>query len=332
MRRLSTDTAEFSELLEELLVPETWCFRDPLAFRHLSRFLDAWRSENRGTIRLLSVGCSTGEEVYSLAMALREAGFRPTQFFILGTDLSRRSLEVARKGALSLRSFREPEASIVALRDRWCECLGESWRVRDELRTGVEFQWGNLAEAGFLAGEAPFQVVFCRNVMIYFHSGARRVSIGHLRRLLNVDGFLCSAPAEARIFTQAGFVSSGGECPFAFARPDEHWESREAVAIATRVQGNLHHFSDARGRWSPGFSRPKPWPQLSPPLARARRKACWSRGFGRLKRGLQHTSPRDTGEAGIPLQAAEAGTPTLVPARKRGGRSVDPEGRTAGSR
>ena len=97
-RRLSTDTAEFSELLEELLVPETWCFRDPLAFRHLSRFLDAWRSENRGTIRLLSVGCSTGEEVYSLAMALREAGFRPTQFFILGTDLSRRSLEVARKG------------------------------------------------------------------------------------------------------------------------------------------------------------------------------------------------------------------------------------------
>ena len=148
LRRLLLDPAEFQELLEELVVPETWFFRDVLAFRRLASYLDTWRLANRGTVRLLSVACSTGEEVYSLAIALREAGLEPSRFRILGTDVSRRSLGLAQEGMFHSRSFRNPDEAVCTLRARWFERVGESWRVRDELRTGVEFRWDNLAQAG----------------------------------------------------------------------------------------------------------------------------------------------------------------------------------------
>lgn len=218
LRRLSRDAAEFQELLEEVAVPETWFFRDVLAFRSLGRYLDARSALGRGRVRVLSVGCSTGEEVYSLAIALREAGLEPSHFCILGTDLSRRALDSAREGRFAPRSFREADESVRTLCDRWCDRDGECWRMRDELRGGVEFQWGNLAQPEFLPGEAPFQVVFCRNVLIYFHAEARRMAVAHLDRLLSPEGFLCSAPAEAPIFSEAGYCSLGSECPFAFRR------------------------------------------------------------------------------------------------------------------
>jgi chemotaxis protein methyltransferase WspC len=219
LNRLVSDAAEFQELLDDLLVPETWMFRDALAFRSVERYLDAWQSGRRGPIRVLSVACSTGEEVYSLAISLRGAGLEPSQFQILGTDLSRRSLELARNGEFNSRSFREPDDTIMAMRDQWCERVGQSWQVRDDLLYGVEFKWGNLAQAEFLAGEPPFHVIFCRNVLIYFHAKARRTAVHNLHRLLSPDGILYSAPAEARIFSDAGFRSLDPECPFAFRCP-----------------------------------------------------------------------------------------------------------------
>jgi chemotaxis protein methyltransferase WspC len=195
----------------------------------LKRFLGVSRLRRGGLIRLLSVGCSTGEEVYSLAIALREAGLEPARFFILGTDVSRRSLDSARRGTFSSRSFREPEGTIDPERGRWFERQGESWRVRHELRESVEFQWGNLAQGEFLCGETPFQVVFCRNVLIYFHADARRAAVGHFRRLLGPDGFLCTAPAEAHVFADAGFSSRGSDCPFAFRSPHRATQPPQAT-------------------------------------------------------------------------------------------------------
>jgi chemotaxis protein methyltransferase WspC len=244
-RRLLSDTAEFQRLLEELVVPETWFFRDELALRYLQRFLDSRRSTSRPAIRLLSVGCSTGEEVYSLAMALREAGLAPADFRILAVDLSRRALELARAGRFPSRSFREPDPTICSLRDRWCERVGESWQVREELLSGVEFRWGNLAQPEFLAGEAPFQVIFCRNVLIYFHAEARRVAVVHLHRLLSPDGFLCSTPAESPIFFEAQFSSLGSECPFAFRRENKLARGSRAAAVARPLQGAASPFPGA---------------------------------------------------------------------------------------
>jgi chemotaxis protein methyltransferase WspC len=282
-RRLLSDPAEFQELLEELVVPESWFFRDALAFRRLDRDLGAWRSPDRGPIRALSVGCSTGEEAYSLAMTLREAGLTPGQFRILAVDMSRRALELAKDGRFPSRSFRGPDQTMIALRDRWCKRIGDSWQVRDELRAGVEFRWGNLAEPGFLAGEPAFQVIFCRNVLIYFHPEARRVAVGHLRRLLSPEGLLCSAPAEARIFSEAGFSGLGSECPFAFRR-------REKLAQAPPADGGVARPEALRSACfapAPNTPRPSKIPGVPP-------KRC--------------TTPvEDSGRAARPANASDEG-------------------------
>ena len=236
VNRLKSDTAEFQELLEDLLVPETWMFRDALAFSSLGRYFDSWLSRHREPIRVLSVACSTGEEVYSLAISLREAGFDPSRFQIQGIELSRRALERAIRGDLNPRSFREPDDKIAAMRERWCEQVGESWRIRDELHKGVEFKWGNLAQAEFLANESPFNVIFCRNVLIYFHAEARLRAVHNLHRLLSPDGILYSAPAEARIFSDAGFQIFDSQCPFAFRCPPALADMPLSAVVALRPQ------------------------------------------------------------------------------------------------
>ncbi len=147
LRRLAADAAEFQELLEELVVPETWFFRDALAFGSLALRLAAARARNAATIRVLSAGCSTGEEAYSLAMVLREAGFAPAQTSILATDVTQRALDFARRGTYTSRSFRDSDDSLAAIRNRWFEPLGDSWQVRDELRGGVEFRQENLRKS-----------------------------------------------------------------------------------------------------------------------------------------------------------------------------------------
>ncbi|MFZ5831609.1 MAG: CheR family methyltransferase [Planctomycetota bacterium] len=220
LRLLLIDAAEFQELLEELVVQESWFFRDASAFRCLAGYLDRWRAAAEGSMRVLSVGCSAGEEVYSLAMALNDAGIEAPRIEILGVDLSQRSLEMARQGVFFSRSFRNLDEQGQRLREQWFQPAGDTWQVRESLRSGIEFRWANLAQNDFLAGEAPFDVVFCRNVLIYFHGEARHVALRHMRRLLKPSGLLCSSPAEARIFSEHGFRSLGSDCPFAFRHPD----------------------------------------------------------------------------------------------------------------
>ena len=114
-----------------------------------------WRSLRAGRIRVLSVGCSTGEEVYSLAIILREAGLEPSRFLILGTDVSRRALELAQDGRFTSRSFRDPTK-----RSSHCATGGVSvWASRGRSATSCEpgssSAAGNLAQPDFLAGESP---------------------------------------------------------------------------------------------------------------------------------------------------------------------------------
>ena len=217
LRRLGVYSGEFQEFLEELVVPETWFFREAQAFRYLTGYLDQWRSSRRGSIRVLSVACSTGEEVYSLAITLREAGFSASEARILGTDISRKALAAAREGTYSSRSYRGSDEAIRTLLDRWCGAGGESWHVGDELRSGVEFANENLRDPDFLLGESPFHVVFCRNVLIYFHPEARRMAVRHLHRLVMPDGVLFSAPAEARIFQRCWFSVPRQRLPVRFS-------------------------------------------------------------------------------------------------------------------
>ena len=119
--RLLKDRAEFDAFIEELIVPETWFFRDRQPYRCVQHYATkCWQPSRLGDrLRVLSIPCSTGEEPYSIAMALLDAGLLASQFEIDGADLSRRSLRQAENAVFGRSSFRGDEAVFPGLCDRF---------------------------------------------------------------------------------------------------------------------------------------------------------------------------------------------------------------------
>src|SRR5262249_8781045 len=159
----------FEALVEEVVVPETWFFRGAGLFTDLAK-----RIRNTALsrpFRVLSVPCSTGEEPYSLAIALAEANVSPQAFTLEGVDLSGRSVERAQRGCYGAFSFRQTDPG---LHDRYFRPAGREWEIDATLRQAVRFRTGNLVDPQFLWGEAPYDLILCRNLLIYLHPEARR--------------------------------------------------------------------------------------------------------------------------------------------------------------
>jgi chemotaxis protein methyltransferase WspC len=192
---VAREPAELQALAEELAVAETWFFRSPGLFAYLAR-----RAREDGPLaggrpfRALSVPCSTGEEPYSLAIALLEAGFPRDRLSIEGVDLSARSMGAARRGRFGSPSFRETDP---AIRAKYFRPVGDLWEIDDSLRSIVRFAQGNLVDPNFLAGSAPFDLVLCRNLFIYFGGAARAAAMANIVRLLAADGCLAVGHAES---------------------------------------------------------------------------------------------------------------------------------------
>ena len=214
-RLLQKSDAERQELIESLIVPETWFFRDREAFATLGRLaLEAWaRVAPGGVVRLLSLPCSTGEEPYSMAMCLFEAGLSAPSFRIDAVDISRPSLARARLGNYGRNSFRGGRSDF---RDRYFAGRADRWQINDEIRHQVNFIHGNLVDPGLLAGAAPYDIVFCRNVLIYFDEAAQKQVVATLKRLLAPEGALFMGPSESGLLPAAKFGSARLSHSFVF--------------------------------------------------------------------------------------------------------------------
>ncbi|SFI38372.1 CheR family methyltransferase [Planctomicrobium piriforme] len=227
---LHDQEAEQQALVEEMIVPETWFFRDGQPFRNLRLQSQShgWSGPNTDTIRVLSVPCSTGEEAYSIAMILYDMGLREHRFHVDGIDVSQRSLERARRGEYSNYSCRERDVEFIELQQRYLRNVNEKWRVVDEIRPFVTFQQGNLIDPLFLAGEAPYQIIFCRNLFIYLERQARQLALKNLKRLLAADGVLYVGHSEAQAFLGADFETCDQRYPFAL-------QQTQSVAASTAL-------------------------------------------------------------------------------------------------
>jgi chemotaxis protein methyltransferase WspC len=191
--RLAEQPGEFQALAEDVAVPETWFFRGGGVFAHLAqRFANQPRPPGR-PFRALSVPCSTGDEPYSLAIALAEAGAPAGAWVLDGVDLSARCLEQARRGRYSEAAFRQTDPE---LRRRYFRPADGGWELVPGLRQTVRFRQGNLLDPIFLSSEAPYDLIFCRNLFIYLHPEARRRCLATLERLLAADGLLVVGAAE----------------------------------------------------------------------------------------------------------------------------------------
>jgi chemotaxis protein methyltransferase WspC len=209
---LCASTDELQELIEAVVVPETWFFRDPQAFVALVRVVT---EERRPVLRVLCVPCSTGEEPYSLVMSLLDGGFLPQQLHVDAVDISARALAVAKRGIYGGNSFR---GANLAFRDKYFQPTANGYALEEQLRRHVTFHQKNLLSPDFGFRNESYDVIFCRNLLIYFDRPTQEQALKTLTGLLTPTGFLFVGPAEAFLASASGFRSVNQTMSFAFRR------------------------------------------------------------------------------------------------------------------
>jgi chemotaxis protein methyltransferase CheR len=185
------------EFFDVLSTNTTSFFREMNAFNYLEREL--WTPLSRGTltttgrrIRIWSAASSTGEEPYSIVMHMREHLAGDWDFRLLASDLARSVLVKAKRGVYT----DEAVASVPEeMRKRWFTRTPEGWRVADEIRRPISYRMANLVEPFRFKG--PFDVIFCRNVMIYFDRQTREDIVNRLGKLLRPGGALILGSSES---------------------------------------------------------------------------------------------------------------------------------------
>lgn len=205
--KLQTSPQELDALLEDFVVPETWFFRDREPFAFLSKHVisDWLPTHPSQVLRILTVPCSTGEEPYSIAIALLEAGLSLGQFHIDAVDISKRSLVKARHAVYDAYSFRSGGKTQLysstnlteeGLKERYFRLTTEGYHLQERIASKVNFIHGNLFAPNFLIEQPAYHVIFCRNLLIYLDSTARKQIIQVLDRLLASNGLLFVGHSE----------------------------------------------------------------------------------------------------------------------------------------
>ena len=206
---------EFQELVETVVVPETWFLRDPQAFTALVRLA---REERRSVLRLLSVPCSTGEEPYSLVMSLLDGGFLPQQLHVDAVDISARAHWPWQSAAyMAVTHFRGADTMF---RDKYFHPTANGYALDERLRSHVTFHQRNLLSPDFGFQKESYDVIFCRNLLIYFDRATQEQAMKTLDGLLTPSGFLFVGPAEAFLASCSGFTSAHLPMSFAFRKTD----------------------------------------------------------------------------------------------------------------
>jgi chemotaxis protein methyltransferase WspC len=238
---LTSVAAERQALIDALVVPETWFFREREAFTALAR-LGVERLARRpgDVLRVLSVPCSSGEEPYSAAMALLEAGLTADQLGIDAIDISAASIEAAERGVYGRNAFR---GDGLAFRERHFEAVEGGWRIGMHVRPAVTFERANLFE-WLVAHPVRYDFIFCRNVLIYFDCDAQDRAIGLLRARLAADGMIFVGPAETGLMMRHEMVSAYIPLAFGFRLPGED-ELQKRVPVFGSTLGLAPAFAPA---------------------------------------------------------------------------------------
>lgn len=191
VERLWADPAAQLTLGEHLIVPETWFYRDVTPFEFLGTL--ARNHPPTRPLRILSAPCSTGEEPYSIAMTLLQAGLNPDQFVIEAADLSPHALAQARRACYGPHSFRTATPDLSPFFEPGPDGTRQ---LRADLRALVQFHQANLLDPDAFAQKPLFDIIFCRNVLIYLEETARAQVVALISRLLLPHGHLFVGHAE----------------------------------------------------------------------------------------------------------------------------------------
>jgi chemotaxis protein methyltransferase CheR len=199
--RLRSDLqGEVEQFINAFTVNETYFYREDDQLRCLSSNLlgERTRAKPAGAlIRIWSVPCSTGEEPYSIAIWLLENWplVDTYEIEIVGSDIDTRVLEAARAGVFGKRALARLTPYLI---DKYFVSVdAEHWRILDDLRESVRFTPVNIVEVAETRPHGQFDVIFCRNVLIYFDDASRRIAAENLYENLAPGGFICLGHTES---------------------------------------------------------------------------------------------------------------------------------------
>ena len=194
-------------LLDSISTNVTRFFREGDHFEFLEQVIKEWNEKGQKRFRIWSAASSSGEEPYSIAMTILEAIGEAKDTRILATDISTRVLTEAQRGIY--RSEKLDQVSDT-LKNRYFEKIhdsdGKSYAVRPELKSIITYRRLNLSTPPFPM-RGPLDIVFCRNVMIYFDNRVRYRLLTEIHRLLKPSGYLAVGHAESLIGFTEGFKS-----------------------------------------------------------------------------------------------------------------------------
>ena len=228
---LQVSEREQLQLIESVIVPETWFFRNREAFIEMTHLLPQRPLSAGQPLRILSLPCSTGEEPYSIAMALLDAGLPPQHFRIDAIDISPQSLDIARQAVYGKNSFR---GDFLTFRYKYFALNEQGYTLSETVRQQVRFMQSNLFAADLLAGQAPYDIIFCRNLLIYFDRATQHQAVTILLQRLAPDGLLFVGPAESALMMQHALTQVKAPMTFAFRQgAPAHGLAKPAAPPAT---------------------------------------------------------------------------------------------------
>ncbi len=191
---------ELSDLMDVLTTNETYFFREAFQLKAFTdeiipEIMGAKANKGDHSLRIWSAGCSTGEEAYTIAMLLLEANIlRGWRVEIIGTDISPRVLLQARKGIYGKSAFRATDSHYV---ERYFTEQDGSYRIKDGVRELVTISQLNLFDHNRLALLGRMDLIFCRNVIIYFDLPAKKKVMESFYQMLCPGGFLLLGHSES---------------------------------------------------------------------------------------------------------------------------------------
>ncbi|MFO1242257.1 MAG: protein-glutamate O-methyltransferase CheR [Rickettsiales bacterium] len=194
----SKNDALIREVIEAMTTNESMFFRDIKPFEQLKKMVFPEIKNKQGTIRIWSAACSNGQEPYSIAISILEEknNLNGAQFEILATDLDTKVIKKAQEGLYTQFEVQRG-LPITTLLSNFSQEANNNWRIKDHVKSMVRFRQFNLLDSFALHGK--FDIIMCRNVLIYFDDATKRDILKKLSQALQPNGYLFLGAAETII-------------------------------------------------------------------------------------------------------------------------------------
>ena len=198
---ISSEKQEMKELIEEVIIPETWFFREHQPYNYVLEYFR--KNTQTKTLNILSIPCSTGEEPYSIAMMLLDNGLSSSQFRIDAIDIAKKNIEKAQLGKYRKNSFRSDD---LAFMNKYFQENDGKYDISENLKNEVNFHCGNILSDSPPTILSSYDVIFCRNLLIYFDENTQNEAFATLERLLKPEGILILGHAETAQHSNGVFI------------------------------------------------------------------------------------------------------------------------------